>query len=659
MAKAISRGTNIDPQNLAEFVTEHLVGRIDEIIASPEFVETSLAERLAEAGLLPMYGMPSRLRALYYELEDGNNNPRARSIDRDLELAITEFSPDARPTFEKSTLAPNGLVGQPRHVMGRNGGFWTAGEPIPYRRYQFYCPDCGTLEEWGDGQVPADNSAVSAACGHCGSQNSRLMECVVPAAFRASKDKEDAPEGDRAGTRGRSYLAVVRSDAAAWTPIKDTALEMQLRRGGRVMRINDGGGRGHYFQERQQLTQNGVPGAEPFAGSSNTEIFLRCAIQWASVTDGGRRFALVAPRTTDVLTLRRSTPIAGLNLNPASGRIAVRAAYYSAATMLVRALSMSLDIDPIEIDLAGIHGGEPNDPSAVGSITLADNLPNGSGFVEQLQNLLPSMWDELLAVDYCTCGSACLKCLLNYRNRPLHGLLDRHLGRRLLEIFRNPNNDPIANIKNGDVERWERLRDGFVAAFNGQVAAQRINALPGFTVDAQSYVVADPFWSHIAPAGSPLARAVGNSNVRLVDAFNLELRPAWCFTHLGNFPAIILWGGQAAPAAVPAAPRMVHPIVIPAELNFTVDQPIEGMPPIAQPPFTFHKVADTDAISAGKVYLYQTPDDQYRAGGLARRVVAGTEYLLPVGGGAHLERTKVVAVLQSYSRRGIPTCLQE
>ena len=60
-------------------------------------LKNGLAESLAEAGILPMFGMPTRTRVLYHGL-----GIKEKTIDRDLELAITEFAPGAQKTKDKA-----------------------------------------------------------------------------------------------------------------------------------------------------------------------------------------------------------------------------------------------------------------------------------------------------------------------------------------------------------------------------------------------------------------------------------------------------------------------------------------------------------------------------------------------------------------------------
>src|SRR5262249_47030690 len=63
--------------SLAAWCRDDLLGEIDDAIANPYYAQTELSELLANAGVLPMFGFPSRVRSLYggrarkrQELED-------------------------------------------------------------------------------------------------------------------------------------------------------------------------------------------------------------------------------------------------------------------------------------------------------------------------------------------------------------------------------------------------------------------------------------------------------------------------------------------------------------------------------------------------------------------------------------------------------------
>ena len=84
-----------------------------------------LVEALAESGRFPMYGMPTRVRALYTKLLGGRLAGRVEltSIDRDLELAIQEFAP-ARSLQDKRVHRAVGYAGYIPPAMFRRRGEW-------------------------------------------------------------------------------------------------------------------------------------------------------------------------------------------------------------------------------------------------------------------------------------------------------------------------------------------------------------------------------------------------------------------------------------------------------------------------------------------------------------------------------------------------------
>src|SRR5207302_610240 len=92
VAGLIGQGAHgITPTELVEFARKQLSNNIEHALSNPELTGVGVAERLAEGAILPMYGMPSRTRLLYHGI-----NFKARefkTIDRDLDLAVTEFAP--------------------------------------------------------------------------------------------------------------------------------------------------------------------------------------------------------------------------------------------------------------------------------------------------------------------------------------------------------------------------------------------------------------------------------------------------------------------------------------------------------------------------------------------------------------------------------------
>ena len=87
----------ISPSALVDYAKVELFSRIDEAYANSEITSEGLAERLAEHAILPMYGMPSRIRLFYH----GFRGREALTSDRDLDMAVTEFAPGAQRTKDK------------------------------------------------------------------------------------------------------------------------------------------------------------------------------------------------------------------------------------------------------------------------------------------------------------------------------------------------------------------------------------------------------------------------------------------------------------------------------------------------------------------------------------------------------------------------------
>ena len=76
-------------EDLESRIRRDLIRGIDSCARNQELAGEGVAERLAEGAVLPMFGMPSRVRNLFH----GTRNRAALYIERDLDLAVTEFAP--------------------------------------------------------------------------------------------------------------------------------------------------------------------------------------------------------------------------------------------------------------------------------------------------------------------------------------------------------------------------------------------------------------------------------------------------------------------------------------------------------------------------------------------------------------------------------------
>ncbi len=116
---------------------DELIGEIDSIGRTLEGAPRGgLAHALAEAGLLPMFGMPTRSRNLYNRYSNHRSDDQLRkwnAIGRDLDVAIFEFAPGAIIVKDKQQHRCVGFTG-PLQDSFRLGNRRSAQTLTPVRR---------------------------------------------------------------------------------------------------------------------------------------------------------------------------------------------------------------------------------------------------------------------------------------------------------------------------------------------------------------------------------------------------------------------------------------------------------------------------------------------------------------------------------------------
>ena len=532
--------SGITPGDLARYVRQELYDEIQLACTSPELTGDGLAERLAEAAILPMYGMPSRVRVLYHELF--GSNPSV--IDRDLDLAITEFAPGSQRTKDKRVHQAIGFTAPLRNLGTR----WQPSSinPLPARRWMSRCERCHFT-------TTTDAQPQGTTCPECGCAVSddpafRFFQFAVPLAFRTSLSKGDdsIEEGELLAT---GVSTVAESDPQPCWPVAQTNSATAYSGAGRVYRVNS---------RRGQL----------FRGALGTTVRrgLRLDHQWIDerfqaddeivFTPEGQSesVAIVAPKTTDVLRVRPATVASGLLLDPLASA-GIKAAYYSAAFILRFVAAEKLDIDPDELDISNVRQIELANGTRAGEIIINDHLANGAGFTAWIEG----NWADILATATSanaprntfigallsddhrkTCDSSGYDCLRNYRNMAFHGLLDWRLGTSLLRSLQTSNFSCAldSDYSLPDLQGWfdlaTTLRDSFCRSFN--TTPRDFGPLPGFEVGGRQVIVVHPLWDLAKPSGllAEAKLACTQGEVRALDTFNLLRRQGWAYRSLGQ-----------------------------------------------------------------------------------------------------------------------------
>ena len=227
---AILAGTEgVSSDELIMYVCQGLFADLETCANSVELAGDGLAEKLAEGAVLPMYGMPSRVRLLYH----GFRGREALSIDRDLDLAITEFAPGSQKTKDKRVFT---AIGFTCPLLPDPTWHPVADDPFPRRMWMARCDLCHFVNTF-------NAEPAMAGCPDCGNSREgdnafRVFEIVVPAAFRTSfSHGTDAKADDEFLPRGTSSVAERTLASPISVPSTNSALIPTF--GGRVFRVND------------------------------------------------------------------------------------------------------------------------------------------------------------------------------------------------------------------------------------------------------------------------------------------------------------------------------------------------------------------------------------------------------------------------------------
>lgn len=565
LAEAIASGLRgkVDSTELADFARKRLFGEVCRVMSDPEVSGEGTAGRLAEGGLLPMFGMPSRNRVLYHGLRG-----EFQTIGRDLDLAISEFAPGAQKTKDKRVYTSIGFT----PVLNRAGTqilTCNPHDPLPGRKFMLRCERCQHTET---SETPITRNECPNCLAPQGANGMNIFQIAVPAAFRTDFGRgKDARDDSEFLPSGLSSLADSKTGASADT--RNVGNARSVFTAGRVFRLNSN--RNDCFEGAQGETRRGAwlenqwIEQEQQAGVQ----LINPATQLPFDSTSQERVAIVAPKTTDLICISPQAVPDGLCLSPleigARGEdkqsaACAKAAYYSGAFLLRKIAAINFDIDPDEIVLNSLRAIE-HATGHVGEIVLSDNLPNGAGFVAEMHQNLKALLDECTgsagtshkaftdlvgASHRNSCDTSCPACLRQFRNMQYHGLLDWRLGVAMLRLLLEGDNFSCA--LDGKFNQFPELADWKTIAARerdrlcsslGSPTAQwlprQFGELPGFLIAGRRPgLMIHPLWSRGSPSGA-LAEAIAEaeqagSDVILADTFNVSRRMSWAYMQWGN-----------------------------------------------------------------------------------------------------------------------------
>ncbi|MCX6624892.1 MAG: helicase-related protein, partial [Acidobacteria bacterium] len=391
MASVLVRGfngQNVTADSLSQFVTTQLCGHVDALINNPELASyEGLAERLAEGALLPMFGMPSKVKVLYHG-QDKTWGTEVPTIERELDLAITEFAPGAQKKKDKRIHESAGMC--PDLFLA--GGMLRAqgDDPFLLRRWMARCTRCHFVDTQDIPNPPQPQHTRCPRCGSDATSGYREFEVRTPRAFFTL--------GLSSGKDAREDVDITPAPAARLAEMSDH--DPEAMQGLNVAKV---------FRPDGRLYTLNDNGDSLFHGDFVNDALLRAGHndantnRWIAQPNGTERIGLVAPKTSDTLVFRLLRVPAGLEASPIRPlpvvadqggtqsfvRPGVNSALASAAFLIRSAAADELDIDPEEFDichirLASLGHDATGRERYTGEFILADHLPNGSGFTRWL-----------------------------------------------------------------------------------------------------------------------------------------------------------------------------------------------------------------------------------------------------------------------------------
>lgn len=411
--------------------------------------DDDLSQRLAEAGLLPMFGFPSRTRILYHA-EPSRWPPRA-VIERDAGVALSTWAPGSEVVKDKAIHRVVGIaayrpLGPQRLKPVEN--------PLGLERDIGQCTACGTIDIARAGEICPSCGAPS---GGTETPGYRRLTVIQPIGYRTDylrRDYREWFEWAARGSRARMANTALPSRVVLGSAVASDQTEL--------FEINDNRGRDWRF--KAQANGHGWIEVDAVERQDDGKPVGRKV----SMTGEERVLAIGAVKTTDVLVVGVADDHvpSWASLDPRF--FARRAAWYSLGFLLRGAASRHLEVptDELEVGVRAVRsGGVP-----VGQVFLADSLANGAGYCthlgqpDEFKKLLDeaATWAEELADSRRhNCDSACYDCLQDYRNRAYHPLLDWRLAADLVTLLRGEELDPY--------ERWQGMSAGLLREFANEI----------------------------------------------------------------------------------------------------------------------------------------------------------------------------------------------
>lgn len=515
-----------DRAALVVWLRRDLIAHLDAQAKSEAHRHPEFSQVLANAGLLPMFGFPTRVRSLYGRRPRNRQDEEASKVsDRSLDMAISSFSPGAELVKDKQLHLCVGFASW-EYQGHRSNAVDPLGAPLRIAR----CPECDATRDLPIGTTEFD-------CTICGAQTD-VVDLYQPKGFRTDfRPKDFDDQAERGPMLPPPQLGVSKEERL---PFDVLGLEVEVLSGADVYSVNDNERRlfSMYREEGGYI----VPDPHLYVGQTGPQLPDR---------DPDIVGAIGSLVHTDALAIIVRSPCLGAKDNVIETSIerlpAGLAALWSFAELLRIAAAAILDVSSQELKV-GLQ------PTRVGEtvtrkLFLADALENGAGYARHLgqRDILVSVLERMAGEirkgleappHISNCESSCPDCLRSYDNRQLHPYLEWRLAL------------DVAELALGREPRWGRWLDlaeaeasAFAAAYAEAVDLE-VHRAAGLQVvinpkAKRAILVSHPLWTNDPESFVPMQRAGWDAlrrdtdlEARCFDIYSLRRDPDLAYTWL-------------------------------------------------------------------------------------------------------------------------------
>ncbi len=513
---------DISPDLIVTDINNNLVNKIDSIVKdNKRYSQAELSERLANAGLLPMFGFPTRSRIL------NDKHPSYRGeigITRDLDMAISSFAPCSQIVKDKELLTAVGIL-----KFRKEKGIYVATDGRGHQQEMGFCKSCESiiLENY-----EGDNCTI---CGN--SQDYHNYNTIEPQGFTVDLYKKEHDDFD---------------GKFEWTPF---ATEAKIS-SEEIKCINHNSLNLMYTHSYKQVISINDNGGALFSlkGISNNQIWLS---EEALIQQGSSSYwlneaqksvekievALISKKKTEIVLLGLNKVHKELSLNISNilnNRLYAKAAFNSLGFVLRKGICHYLDIDPSEISM-NTRLTKDADGTLKYELFFADVLENGAGYAKHLSENLEEalfvsvkengiIYNKLIDHEN-NCDSSCYDCIRDYYNSPYHAILDWRLGLDMVSLILNNDLSKI-KLKEG---YWKNITMKAIKNFIGNEKSWKVTEIgERFRISTnQDRVITDiihPLWG----IDHPEVIASQNEGIRTLTVYDLIRRIGWCHVEVNK-----------------------------------------------------------------------------------------------------------------------------